>query len=54
LKAVFQPGVFFMGSDQAFQMKTETQTYSFDKQLKHGSGKPYAEDFYPNHQHVRG
>jgi hypothetical protein len=41
--AVSQPGVFFMGSDQAFQLKTETQSFPFDKQLKNGSGKLYAE-----------
>jgi hypothetical protein len=43
-----------MGLDQAFQLKTETQSFTFDKQLKHGSGNLYAADFYPNHQHVRG
>jgi hypothetical protein len=53
-KAVSQPGVFFVGSDQAYQLKTETQSFTFDKQLKHGSGKLYVADFYPNHQHVRG
>jgi hypothetical protein len=53
-KAVSQPGVFFVGADQAFQLQTETQSFTFDKQLKHGSGKSYAADFYPNHQRVRG
>jgi hypothetical protein len=53
-KAVSQPGVFFVGSYQAFQLKTETQLFTFDKQLKHGSGKHYVADFYPNHQYVTG
>jgi hypothetical protein len=53
-KAESQPGVFFVGSDQVFQLQTETQSFTFDKQLKHGSGKCYAADFHPNHQHVRG
>jgi glutaredoxin len=35
-------------------MKTETQSFTFDKQLKYGSGEHYAADFYPNHQHIRG
>jgi hypothetical protein len=37
-----------------FQLKTETQSFTFDKQLKHGSVKLYAADFYPYNQHVRG
>jgi hypothetical protein len=53
-KAVSQPGVFFVGSDQSFQLKTETQSFTFDKQLKHGRVKPYTADFYSNHQHVKG
>jgi hypothetical protein len=53
-KAVSQLGVFFVGSDQAFQLKTETQSFTFDKQLKYGSGKLYTADFYPNHQHTKG
>jgi hypothetical protein len=32
-----------MGSDQEFQLKTEKQSFTFDKQLKHGSGKLYAQ-----------
>jgi hypothetical protein len=35
-------------------LKTETHSFTFDKQLKHGTGKLYAANFYPNHQHVRG
>jgi hypothetical protein len=41
-KAVSQPGVFFVGSDQAFQMETEKKSFLFEKQLKYGSGKLYA------------
>jgi hypothetical protein len=38
-KSISQPGIFFMGSDQVFQLRNETQSLSFDKQLKHGSSK---------------
>jgi hypothetical protein len=42
-----------VGSDQAFQLKTEAQSFTFDKQLKHRSGKLYAADFCQNHEHIR-
>jgi hypothetical protein len=32
-KAVSQPGVFFMGSDQAFQIRTETQSFTLTNSL---------------------
>jgi hypothetical protein len=43
-----------MVSDHSCLLKTETQSFTFDKQLKYGSGKLYAAAFYPNHQHVGG
>jgi hypothetical protein len=53
-KGVSQPRAFFVGSDQVFQLKTDTQSFTFDKQIKHGSGNLYAAQFYPNHQHTKG
>jgi hypothetical protein len=51
---VSQQGVFFVGSDQAFQLQNETQSFTFDKQLKYGSGKLYAAASYPIHQLTMG